>query len=66
MKQYITQAGDQWDMIAKKVYGNELKADILMQHNPEYLDVYEFDAGVILRCPEIEQAASQELPPWRR
>lgn len=64
--EYITQAGDQWDMIAKKVYGNELKADILMQSNSEYLDIYEFDAGIILHCPKIEHAATLELPPWRK
>lgn len=66
MKEYITQAGDQWDMIAKLVYGNELRADILMKNNPEYLDIYEFDAGTVICCPEIEQTATEELPPWRR
>ncbi|MGM9917605.1 tail protein X [Anaerotignum sp.] len=66
MKEYITQAGDQWDMIAKKVYGNELRADILMQNNMELLDIYEFDAGTVIRCPELEKAATEDLPPWRR
>lgn len=66
MKEYITQAGDQWDMIAKRVYGNELLTDILMENNPEYIDIYEFDAGTVIHCPEIEKAAAEELPPWRR
>lgn len=66
MKEYITKTGDQWDMIAKRVYGNELYADILMQNNFEFLDVFQFDAGVVIRCPEIERTAGNELPPWRR
>ena len=66
MKEYITRAGDQWDMIAKRVYGNELRADILMQNNLEYLDIYEFDAGTVIHCPEIKQVVAEELPPWRR
>lgn len=66
MKEYITKAGDQWDRIAKQVYGNELYADILMEHNFPLLDIFQFDAGVALQCPDVEQAAGNELPPWRR
>ena len=64
MKEYITQAGDQWDMIAKRLYGNELKADVLMQNNLHLLDIFAFDAGTVIKYPEIEQTA-ESLPPWR-
>lgn len=64
MKEYITQAGDQWDMIAKRVYGSELKADVLMKNNLHLLDIFTFDAGTVIKYPEIEQTA-ENLPPWR-
>ena len=66
MKEYITQTGDQWDMIAKRIYGNELRADILMENNLHLLDIQTFDAGVTICCPEIKNTTKMELPPWRR
>lgn len=66
MKEYITQAGDQWDMIAKRIYGNELRADILMENNLHLLDIHTFDADITIHYPEIESTAGAELPPWRR
>lgn len=66
MEEYVTRAGDQWDMIAKRVYGNELRADILMEANPKLLDIFQFDAGVAIRCPDVETQAGKELPPWRK
>ena len=62
---YITQEGDQWDWIAKKVYGSELLADALMKANPERLDVFTFGYGTQLETPELP-APVRELPPWRR
>ncbi len=35
---YRTIQGDTWDMIAKKVYGNEKYLDYLMAHNFSLLD----------------------------
>ena len=32
---YTTKSGDTWDGIAKTVYGDELKADVLMTANRE-------------------------------
>lgn len=62
---YITQEGDQWDAIAKKVYGSELLADVLMKENPEHLDIFTFGYGTRLRVPELPERAD-ELPPWRQ
>ena len=49
---YTTKSGDTWDGIAKTVYGDELKADVLMTANREYIEVYKFDSGVVLATPE--------------
>ena len=40
-KTYTTVAGDQWDIISKKVYGSEIHADFLMDNNLPLLDIYE-------------------------
>lgn len=65
-KTYTTIAGDQWDMIAKKVYGSEMHADFLMENNLPLLDIYEFDAGTVLNTPDLPLEQSSLLPPWRR
>ena len=54
---YTTKSGDTWDGIAKTVYGDELKADVLMTANREYIEVYKFDSGVVLATPEVEVKA---------
>jgi phage tail protein X len=65
-KTYTTKAGDQWDSIAKKVYGSEMHADFLMENNLPLLDIYEFDAGTVLKTPDLPLEQSNMLPPWRR
>ncbi len=62
---YVTKKGDQWDIIAKSVYGDELKADVLMEANPMLSDIYEFDYGIEVECPEISADTADGLPPWR-
>ena len=65
---YTTKSGDTWDGIAKSVYGDELKADVLMAANREYIEIYRFDSGVEIVTPDIEEeaAANDNLPPWKR
>lgn len=43
----------------KTVYGDELKADVLMTANREYIEVYKFDSGVVLATPEVEVKANR-------
>ena len=62
---YTTKSGDQWDMIALKVYGDEKLADLLMQANPQELETFEFPAGVVLQTPAMPEEQTAELPPWR-
>ena len=64
-KTYITIPGDQWDYIAKKVYGSEKYADFLMANNFPLLDIYEFDAGVEILVPELPVEKTETLPTWR-
>lgn len=62
---YITKVGDQWDMIALNVYGDEKYADVLMQANPKHLDIYQFPSGVEIVTPELTSEQTSTLPPWR-
>lgn len=64
-KTYTTISGDTWDVVAKKVYGDEYRADWLMQHNGAWLDVFAFDAGTVLQTPDLPDERAASLPPWR-
>ena len=64
-KIYTTISGDTWDMIAKKVYGSEYHADILMEANREYIDTFSFNAGVVLNTPALKNVRDGLLPPWK-
>ena len=53
------------DSIAVNVYGDETKADWLMDNNLFYVSVFEFSAGIVLKTPELPEEKSGNLPPWR-
>jgi nucleoid-associated protein YgaU len=64
---YVTKSGDTWDGIAKIVYDDEMRADVLMAANREYNDVYQFDSGVQLVTPEVTVKTEVEnMPPWKK
>lgn len=63
---YVTRPGDQWDLIAKRIYGAEKHADFLMAQNLPFLDVFEFDAGTVLKTPPLPESEEKTLPAWRR
>ncbi len=65
MRTYTTSGGDQWDIIAKAVYGDEMKLDVLMKANPLLCGIYEFDAGTVVQVPDIPAEELAEMPPWR-
>lgn len=64
---YVTKQGDMWDFVAWRVYGSESYVTVLYRANPQYMDVYVFDAGVILECPEltVEETTEESIPEWR-
>ena len=63
---YTTVSGDTRDIVAYKVYGNEMYMDTLIKANIEHKDTYIFPAGVVLTLPEIELTVSESLPPWKQ
>lgn len=63
---YTTKQGDMWDYIAYLVYGDEYMMNVLLRANPEYGDVYLFEAGAKIWCPEIDSESDEEaIADWR-
>ena len=65
-KTYTTVQGDMWDSIAYKQLGSTSHTDKLLNSNLQYRDIYIFPTGIVLKLPEIRQAAETSLPPWKR
>lgn len=66
MQTYTTVQGDCWDMIAKKVYGNEKYTSYLMENNLPLLDTFMFKSGVVINTPELKEEVKETLPDWRK
>lgn len=65
MKIYTTVQGDTWDVIAKKIYNDEMMAQLLMQENRELLHIFVFSSGIKVRCPKILPKQETGMPKWR-
>lgn len=64
---YVTKSGDTWDVIAKRLYGNEVFMVELMRANPEHMNVVIFPSSIRLVTPEIKAVKTTDcLPPWKR
>ena len=68
LTKYKTVYGDTFDMIAYKLYGDEMKESLIRKYNPDYSDVIFFDANEVIWLPtdieEIEEDNSKA--PWRQ
>lgn len=62
---YVTKSGDTWDIIAKEVYGDELRADVLMKANRNHIETFIFESGVGLVTPDLVEERDGSLPPWK-
>lgn len=63
---YTTKQGDMWDLIAKRVYGDEYLLHKLMDANPDDIETVIFSAGVVLTVPDVSSASNNNLPPWKK
>lgn len=59
---YTTRQGDTWDKIAYQVYGSEQYAGWLMQNNFSRLDIFVFNAGVLLNGAVDKRAPKDHQP----
>lgn len=68
MQTYTTVQGDTWDIIARSIYGDELKATHLMQErkNITLLDYQIFPAGIEVAVPDVyDDLPEEDIPEWR-
>lgn len=66
---YVTQQGDTWDVISKRLFDGEHFMDELIKANIEHRKVVIFPYGVRLTVPEIDDTSKDSnanLPPWKR
>lgn len=66
IKTYTTVQGDTWDVISKKVYGEEKYADQLMGANFDLLDIFVFSSGTVVTIPKLNEVVDSNLPEWRK
>ena len=69
MATYTTQQSDTWDIISKRVYGDEHFMDVLIKANIKHQETVIFPYGVVLEVPEVDTSSSDfeaNLPPWMR
>lgn len=72
--EYTTLAGDRWDLLAYRYYGDQNKQTVLLAANRHlYRDALVvpplvLPQGVKLKIPVIEEEATNVdlLPPWKR
>ena len=67
MDTYKTIQGDTFDLISKKIYGNESYFIKLIEANQEYVNTVIFPSGIVLNIPDIDTQteASKTTAPWR-
>jgi nucleoid-associated protein YgaU len=69
MTSYTTQQGDTWDIISKRLYGDEHYFDVLIKANIDYRKIVVFPYGIVLNVPDIDTASTEydaNMPPWKR
>lgn len=66
-KEYMTRAGDTFDLLAIAAYDEEKMASYIIQANPLHTGTIIFGAGIKLKIPILNQTEKPStLPPWRR
>ena len=64
-----TRQGDTWDILSKRLYGNEHYMEKLIEANLEHRKTVLFSYGTVINGPEIDIATDEtsvNLPPWKR
>lgn len=67
--QYTTNAGDRWDIIAHKFYGNGLLISGLIAANPHLPIGEQFEDNLTVFVPVLESKVAnrqEDMPPWMR
>ena len=64
---HITKAGERWDLLAWRYYGDPTDYQIIIMANPGVAIEPVFDSGMSLAVPIVQKSAlvSVDLPPWK-
>lgn len=64
---HLTRAGERWDLLAWRFYGDATLYSGIIMANPGVPIVAVFDAGTAVRIPLMQQSAviTTGLPPWK-
>ena len=65
---HVTAAGERWDLLAWKYYGDPFAYSAIIMANPSVSIEPQFEAGVIIAIPirEPNDILTSDLPPWKR
>ena len=67
--EYRVTPGQRWDSVAYQTLNDPYGYQTIIENNPEYRAIAEFNTAVTLRIPVLEESTQvdpQLLPPWRR
>ena len=64
---HITKAGERWDLLAWRYYGDPTDYQMIIMANPGIAIEPVFDSGISLAVPIVQKSAlvSVDLPPWK-
>nr|DAF27398.1 MAG TPA: tail protein [Caudoviricetes sp.] len=63
---YNAVQGDTWDLIAKKVYDDEMLVKEFLEANRNISHIFVFAGGERVIIPEIKVGIENNIPNWRK
>lgn len=65
---HITKAGERWDLLAWRYYGDPTDYCPIIMANPNVPIEPVFDAGISIAVPILQKSAvaTANLPPWKQ
>ena len=65
---HITIAGERWDLLSWRYYGNPALYGPIIMANPQIPIEPVFEAGLLIGIPIIDRPSVKtlDLPPWKR
>ena len=65
---HVTSAGERWDLLAWRYYGDATLYSPIIMANPQIPVEPAFDAGLLIGIPilRVSEVQTNDLPPWKR
>jgi phage tail protein X len=64
---HTTKAGERWDLLAWRYYGDPTEYSPIIMANPSVAIEPVFDAGILISIPILQKSSvvTAGLPPWK-